>query len=168
VVIATISLAEHDVNHTLSTLNFAQRAKCIRTAAVVNQETSGSVAALKREVHTLRAQLATAQLSILRTDSPNTTNMMMNIGGVGIGNRTSSPVSVDEVLSSSSMPPTSLLQRFEDEERNIGISNNNNINNNNRNGGNGNMGRFNSPSSYSTSPSNRKKKGIIHTYIQKI
>eukprot|EP01041_Mallomonas_annulata_P003700 gene3700-7360_t len=64
VLIATISSAECNIGDTLSTLKFAQRAKFIRTAAVVNEETSGSVQALQREVNALRARLAAQSLSL--------------------------------------------------------------------------------------------------------
>ena len=45
-------------SETLSTLQFAQRAKRIKNRAVANENTSGSTAALQEEIARLRAQLA--------------------------------------------------------------------------------------------------------------
>ena len=55
--IATVSATEDCLAETLSTLKFAQRAKLVRNKAVVNEDTTGSVAALQTEIKQLRAQL---------------------------------------------------------------------------------------------------------------
>jgi kinesin family protein 15 len=55
--IATVSPAELCMAETLSTLKFAQRAKAIQNQATVNEESSGSLEALQREIAALRAQL---------------------------------------------------------------------------------------------------------------
>lgn len=58
VLVATISPSATSMAETLSTLQFAQRAKRIRNVAVVNEDVSGNVQALQREVMTLRCRLA--------------------------------------------------------------------------------------------------------------
>ena len=57
---ATVSPAASSANETLSTLKFAQRAKQIKNQAVRNEDTCGTVAALRAEVARLRSQLDTA------------------------------------------------------------------------------------------------------------
>jgi hypothetical protein len=56
--VATISPSETSIAETLSTLQFAQRAKRIRNSAVVNEDVSGNLQALQREVVALRNKLA--------------------------------------------------------------------------------------------------------------
>eukprot|EP01041_Mallomonas_annulata_P006961 gene6961-14137_t len=63
VLVATVSPSECNAGETLSTLKFAQRAKVVRTAAVVNEETSGTLLALQKEVLALRTRLAAAELN---------------------------------------------------------------------------------------------------------
>lgn len=58
--VATVSPAASSANETLSTLKFAQRAKQIKNQAVRNEDTCGTVAALRAEVARLRSQLGTA------------------------------------------------------------------------------------------------------------
>ena len=58
VLIATISPSETSMAETLSTLQFAQRAKRIKNIAVVNVDVSGNIQALQREIVSLRAKLA--------------------------------------------------------------------------------------------------------------
>jgi kinesin family member 15 len=55
--IATASPNEHSMAETLSTLKFAKRAKMIKTAAVLNEESSGSVHSLQKEITALRAKI---------------------------------------------------------------------------------------------------------------
>jgi hypothetical protein len=57
VLVATVSPAELCMAETLSTLKFAQRAKSIKNSAVQNEESSGSIIALQREIAHLKAQL---------------------------------------------------------------------------------------------------------------
>ena len=58
--VATVSPAASSASETLSTLKFAQRAKQIKNQAVRNEDTCGTVAALRAEVARLRAQLDAA------------------------------------------------------------------------------------------------------------
>ena len=67
---ATVSSLEQHLAETLSTLKFAQRAKDVRTSAVVNEETSGTMLALQKEVFLLRARLAAATDMNLATLCP--------------------------------------------------------------------------------------------------
>lgn len=55
---ATVSPADVCFAETLSTLKFAQRAKAIKNAAVVNEETRGSLTALQNEILSLKMQIA--------------------------------------------------------------------------------------------------------------
>lgn len=59
--IANVSPATSNYGETLSTLRFAQRAKHIRNKAVVNENTTGDAALLKKEILRLKAELATYQ-----------------------------------------------------------------------------------------------------------
>jgi len=58
--VATVSPAASSASETVSTLKFAQRAKQIKNQAVRNEDTCGTVAALRAEVARLRSQLDTA------------------------------------------------------------------------------------------------------------
>lgn len=53
-IVANISPCRMCAQETLSTLQFASRAKHIRNKAVINQDTNGDVAMLQREVMRLR------------------------------------------------------------------------------------------------------------------
>ena len=53
-IIANVSPCHMCAQETLSTLQFASRAKHIRNKAVINQDTNGDVAMLQREVVRLR------------------------------------------------------------------------------------------------------------------
>eukprot|EP01133_Synstelium_polycarpum_P010727 gene10727-12486_t len=56
-IIATVSPCELYYNESLSTLQFAQRAKHVRNIAVVNEEASGNVALLQMEIRKLKEEL---------------------------------------------------------------------------------------------------------------
>lgn len=58
--VAAVSPADMNFAETLSTLKFAKRAKMIKNMAVKNEDTSGSIEALKAELVLLRQQLALA------------------------------------------------------------------------------------------------------------
>ncbi|KAF6172213.1 hypothetical protein GIB67_024835 [Kingdonia uniflora] len=57
-IIANVSPSICSANETLSTLKFAQRAKLIRNNAKVNEDASGDVLALQRQIQQLKDQLA--------------------------------------------------------------------------------------------------------------
>ncbi|XP_012996233.1 kinesin-like protein KIF15 [Cavia porcellus] len=57
-IIANVHPGSRCFGETLSTLNFAQRAKLIKNKAVVNEDTQGNVSQLQAEVRRLREQLA--------------------------------------------------------------------------------------------------------------
>lgn len=76
VLIATISPIEASLAESMSTLKFAQRVKSIKTRAVVNEDTSGSISALQREIAQLRSKLMDFEASkVIST----TTNVMMEV-----------------------------------------------------------------------------------------
>ena len=58
VIIANVTAAAISVGETLSTLNFAQRAKLIKNKAVVNEESSSTIAHLKQELRRVKKDLA--------------------------------------------------------------------------------------------------------------
>jgi kinesin family protein 15 len=58
VIIANITQAMSSVNETLSTLQFAQRAKLIKNKAVINEESSGTIQILKAEIRRLKQEIA--------------------------------------------------------------------------------------------------------------
>ena len=60
-IIANISPIQRAYGETLSTLQFARRAKMIKNKAIINEETSGSVAHLQREIKDLRSQIMNYQ-----------------------------------------------------------------------------------------------------------
>ena len=60
-IIANVSPANSSFSETLSTLKFAQRAKQIKNKASVNEEASGSVDSLKKEIKRLKEELTAAQ-----------------------------------------------------------------------------------------------------------
>ena len=59
--IANLSPATSAYHETLSTLQFAQRAKLIKNRAVLNEDTSGDTESLRREVKRLQDELETAR-----------------------------------------------------------------------------------------------------------
>ncbi|PRW34071.1 phragmoplast orienting kinesin 2 [Chlorella sorokiniana] len=59
--VATVSPASINMAETLSTLRFADQAKRIKNQAVVNEDTDGDRAALKREIKRLNEELAAAR-----------------------------------------------------------------------------------------------------------
>ncbi|NXD76985.1 KIF15 protein, partial [Halcyon senegalensis] len=81
-IIANVHPGSRCFGETLSTLNFAQRAKLIKNKAVVNEDTQGNVSQLQAEVKKLKEQLA--QLTSL----PSTPEISVSQGGVEKGNNT--------------------------------------------------------------------------------
>jgi len=57
VIIANISPSIQNLNETLSTLKFAQRAKLIKNQAVINEDSSGTLLLLKNEITRLKKDL---------------------------------------------------------------------------------------------------------------
>ena len=57
-IIANVTAAAISVGETMSTLNFAQRAKLIKNKAVVNEESSSTIAHLKLELRRTKKELA--------------------------------------------------------------------------------------------------------------
>ena len=57
-IVASVSPLERCCSETISTLNFAQRAKLIRNRAVVNESATGSSLALQAEIARLKRQIA--------------------------------------------------------------------------------------------------------------
>ncbi len=55
--VATVSPSGHARSETISTLTFAQRAKLVKNNAILNEDTSGTIAALQAEVGKLRSKL---------------------------------------------------------------------------------------------------------------
>ncbi|KAG0577882.1 hypothetical protein KC19_5G188700 [Ceratodon purpureus] len=56
-IIATISPSNSNALETVSTLKFAQRAKFIRNNALINEDSSGDVSALRREIQQLKEEI---------------------------------------------------------------------------------------------------------------
>lgn len=55
--VATVSPSGSALSETVSTLNFAQRAKLIKNKAVLNENTCGTLAALQAEISRLKSEL---------------------------------------------------------------------------------------------------------------
>jgi kinesin family member 15 len=60
--VANVSPSTACAHETLSTLQFAERAKCIRNRAKVNTDTQGDHRALQAEVERLQAELSSLQV----------------------------------------------------------------------------------------------------------
>ncbi|KAK8582314.1 hypothetical protein V6N13_032069 [Hibiscus sabdariffa] len=70
-IIANVSPSVCAANETLSTLKFAQRAKLIQNNAKVNEDASGDVNALQRQIEQLKGQLSSLMKHHNFPDSPN-------------------------------------------------------------------------------------------------
>ncbi|KAK9003893.1 hypothetical protein V6N11_018788 [Hibiscus sabdariffa] len=70
-IIANVSPSVCAANETLSTLKFAQRAKLIQNNAKVNEDASGDVNALQRQIEQLKGQLSSLLKHHNFPDSPN-------------------------------------------------------------------------------------------------
>ena len=64
-IIANISPSHLNLNETLSTLKFAQRAKLIRNKAVINEDNSGTLVLLKNEIKKLKKDLNESQKFVI-------------------------------------------------------------------------------------------------------
>lgn len=62
VLIANVSTSDACAHETMSTLLFAQSAKCVRNRAVVNLDTQGETRALKAEIKRLQSELSRWQV----------------------------------------------------------------------------------------------------------
>lgn len=62
--VANVSPSTACAHETLSTLQFAERTKCIRNRAKVNTDTQGERRALQAEVERLQAELSSLQVGI--------------------------------------------------------------------------------------------------------
>ena len=68
ILVANVSPSTACAHETLSTLQFAERAQCIRNRAKVNTDTQGDQRALQAEVERLQAELGSLQVwNILHT-----------------------------------------------------------------------------------------------------
>jgi len=66
-IISTVSPSSSNALETLSTLKFAQRAKYIRNNAIVNEDASGDVIALRREIQQLKEEVSQLKLQSVST-----------------------------------------------------------------------------------------------------
>ncbi|XP_064300136.1 kinesin-like protein KIF15 isoform X2 [Phalacrocorax carbo] len=80
-IIANVHPGSRCFGETLSTLNFAQRAKLIKNKAVVNEDTQGNVSQLQAEVKKLKEQLAHL------TSVPSMHDISVSEGGVEKGKK---------------------------------------------------------------------------------
>ncbi|KAK3256139.1 hypothetical protein CYMTET_34711 [Cymbomonas tetramitiformis] len=79
--IATVSPSSSCMGETLSTLRFAQRAKCIRNKAVVNEDSSGDVKQLKDQIRRLKEELARqACMMTLKPQTPGAPRRDLPVG----------------------------------------------------------------------------------------
>jgi len=63
ILIANISASQANSGETLSTLNFARRAKLVKNTAIVNEDTTGAILILKQEIKRLKAENAKLKLN---------------------------------------------------------------------------------------------------------
>jgi Kinesin motor domain len=64
-IIANVSPASVSFGETLSTLKFAQRAKLIKNKAIINEDSSGTVAILKDEIKRLKLAMTKMKLNLI-------------------------------------------------------------------------------------------------------
>lgn len=69
VIIANISGSAASAGETLSTLNFAKRAKLIKNKAIINEDTTGTVLLLQQEIKRLKAENAELKTKKLITET---------------------------------------------------------------------------------------------------
>lgn len=62
-IIANISPSAINLGETVSTLEFAKRAKQIKNKAIVNEDSSGTILILKNEIKRLRLQMGETERS---------------------------------------------------------------------------------------------------------
>lgn len=84
--IANISPASASYHETLSTLQFAQRAKMIKNKAQINEDSSGSVESLKREIRKLQDELESARGIIRTLEATSNDNVGKNPQGLNTSN----------------------------------------------------------------------------------
>lgn len=75
-IIATVSPSEKNISETISTLKFAQRAKCVKNRATIQEETSGNVMQLQVEIKRLQEfvrQLLNEREQLARNNSNQST-----------------------------------------------------------------------------------------------
>lgn len=84
--IANVSPASINFSETLSTLKFAQRAKLIKNNASINEELTGSIDVLKKEIARLKKDLESAKAGIIQNfglESRDKDLTLMDRGGSG-------------------------------------------------------------------------------------
>jgi kinesin family protein 15 len=85
-IIANVSPADINFGETLSTLQFAQRAKHIRTEAKINEDSSGSTDILQREIRRLKEELLSARSGApLMIEGPSTSSSSSSSSSVSSG-----------------------------------------------------------------------------------
>ena len=57
VIVANVSPSSLNINESISTLNFAKRAKLIKNKAIINEDTTGTVSLLRQEISRLKKRL---------------------------------------------------------------------------------------------------------------
>lgn len=82
-IIANISPSHLNLNETLSTLKFAQRAKLIKNQAVINEDSSGTIVLLKNEIKFLKKELIDSnnQISQLQNEKKNLSENIAQLNG---------------------------------------------------------------------------------------
>lgn len=77
-IIAAITASGQSCGETLSTLQFAQRAKLIKNKAVINEESSGTIEILKTEIRRLRQEIAQVEQEKVGSTLGNNVCMLCN------------------------------------------------------------------------------------------
>ena len=75
-IIATVSPFDVNYQETLSTLNFAQRAKLIKNRAVINEDIKGSLSSLQLEIQRLRKELSHAKALLQGRNQSSKSNIL--------------------------------------------------------------------------------------------
>lgn len=101
VIIANVSPSISSAGETLSTLNFARRAKYIRNKAIINEDTIGTVLILQKEIKRLKAENLTLQNDQMTKESgTHSMKKSMSMKSLRDGNRDKKRLQTENLLQS--------------------------------------------------------------------
>ena len=109
VLVATVTSVESCIAETMSTLKFAQRAKSIRNIVMRNEESTGTIASLQKEIVMLKSKLSKLQ-------DPSELEGRISLGRTSAALSTSA-AAYEELIMKSDLKYKSLNEKFEASEK---------------------------------------------------
>ena len=109
VLVATVTSVESCIAETMSTLKFAQRAKSIRNIVMRNEESTGTIAALQKEIVVLKARLSKLQ-------DPTELDGRISLGRTSAA-LSSSAAAYEELIMQAELRYKALNEKFEASEK---------------------------------------------------